>query len=246
MHAFSTLTSFALLVCTRLALVQGYVYVTNPVQSTTCSAGQSCSVEWIDNGESPLLSAIGECEVGLYTGEYALAQVLPSVNVATSSSFTFTPSADAGPNGQYYLVFTASSVDYTGFSGSFTLSGMTGTTPAGGAGGSSAPAGSSTPAGSSAPGTSTPTDTSSPTDTTTPAVTPTITTLGGTTTPVTATLPTTTPTGTFTTTTTFVSGASGSASASASASPTNAAVRVGSSTSLGGALFLALAGAFVF
>ncbi|KIJ14745.1 hypothetical protein PAXINDRAFT_180915 [Paxillus involutus ATCC 200175] len=119
MHAFSTLASFALLVCTRLALVQGYIYVTNPVQSTTCSAGQSCSVEWIDNGESPLLSAIAECEVGLCMGEYALAQAFPSVNVATSSSFTFTPSP----------MHNTSSVDYNGFSGSSTLDGMTGTTP---------------------------------------------------------------------------------------------------------------------
>ncbi|KIK82007.1 hypothetical protein PAXRUDRAFT_832465 [Paxillus rubicundulus Ve08.2h10] len=240
MHAFSTLASLALL-CTRLALVQGYVYVTNPVQSTTCHGGQSCSVEWIDNGESPLLSAIGECEVGLYTGEYELAQALLSVDVATSSSFTFTPSPDAGPNGQYYLVFTASSVDYNGFSGSFTLDGMTGTTPGGGAGGSSAPAGASTPAGSSTPGTSTPTDTSTPTETSTPTTTPTATTLSVST-PVTATFPTTTPTATFSTATPSVS----SPSASASASPTNAAMRVGSSTSLGASLFLALAGAFFF
>ncbi|KAF9238117.1 hypothetical protein BU15DRAFT_47985 [Melanogaster broomeanus] len=73
--------------------------VTNPVQSTVCHGGQSCSVEWIDNGESPLLSDIGECTVGLYTGEYVLAQSLPSVDVSATASFTFTPNPAAGPNG---------------------------------------------------------------------------------------------------------------------------------------------------
>ncbi|KAH7883064.1 hypothetical protein F5I97DRAFT_1815502 [Phlebopus sp. FC_14] len=77
-----------------------FVQVTNPVQSTACHGGQSCQVQWIDNGESPLLNSIGECEVGLYTGELELAQSLPSVNVATSQSFTFTPNPSAGPNGQ--------------------------------------------------------------------------------------------------------------------------------------------------
>ncbi|KAH7928813.1 hypothetical protein BV22DRAFT_1003951, partial [Leucogyrophana mollusca] len=64
--------------------------VTNPVQSTTCTGGQSCSVEWIDNGEQPLLSSIGECTVGLYNGELALVQSLQSVDVSTTHSFQFT------------------------------------------------------------------------------------------------------------------------------------------------------------
>jgi len=43
--------------------------VTNPVQSTVCSGGQSCEIDWVDDGQSPLLSSIGECTVGLYNGE---------------------------------------------------------------------------------------------------------------------------------------------------------------------------------
>ncbi|KAG2744695.1 hypothetical protein CY34DRAFT_215046 [Suillus luteus UH-Slu-Lm8-n1] len=97
MSAFKTLVSLALLVSTRL--VQASVYVTNPVQSTVCHAGQSCQVEWVDNGQSPLLSDIGECTVGLYNGEMLLAQSLTSVNVADTHSFTFTPDASAGGNG---------------------------------------------------------------------------------------------------------------------------------------------------
>ncbi|KIJ64774.1 hypothetical protein HYDPIDRAFT_167590 [Hydnomerulius pinastri MD-312] len=263
MHAFQTLVSLALLA--RVALVQGSVYVTNPVQPTVCHGGQSCSVEWVDNGESPLLSTIGECEVGLYTGELELAQSLPSVNVGTTSSFSFTPNPSVGPNGQYYLVFTADSISYMGFSGSFTLDGMTGTTVGGGAGGSSASAptttatgGSSTSAGGSSTGTgtgTTPTGTgaSTPGSESTGASTPATGTGAPTvSTPATGTVPTTSsPTATapvLTTSggTTFtVSTPSSSISASASATPTNAAVRVGSSSSLGAALVLALGGAFL-
>ncbi|KIO11058.1 hypothetical protein M404DRAFT_75987, partial [Pisolithus tinctorius Marx 270] len=72
--------------------------VTNPVQSTVCTGGQSCEVDWVDNGESPLLSDIGECTVGLYSGEMALVQSLPSVDVSSTSTFSFTPNPSAGPN----------------------------------------------------------------------------------------------------------------------------------------------------
>ncbi|KAG2347287.1 hypothetical protein BDR05DRAFT_958790 [Suillus weaverae] len=99
MSAFKTLVSLALLVSTRLAFVQASVYVTNPVQSTVCHAGQSCQVEWVDDGQSPLLSDIGECTVGLYNGEMVLAQSLTSVNVADTHSFSFTPNPSAGDNG---------------------------------------------------------------------------------------------------------------------------------------------------
>ncbi|KAG2040653.1 hypothetical protein BDR03DRAFT_857355 [Suillus americanus] len=68
----------------------GFKQVTNPVQSTVCNGGQSCDVEWVDDGQSPLLSDIGECTVGLYNGEMALVQSLTSVNVANEHSFSFT------------------------------------------------------------------------------------------------------------------------------------------------------------
>jgi hypothetical protein len=45
------------------------VQVTDPVASTVCHGGQSCDVAWVDDGQSPLLSSIGECTVGLYNGE---------------------------------------------------------------------------------------------------------------------------------------------------------------------------------
>lgn len=42
--------------------------VTRPLSTDTCQGGQSCLVEWIDNGVAPLLSDFGACFVGLYNG----------------------------------------------------------------------------------------------------------------------------------------------------------------------------------
>ncbi|OAX35038.1 hypothetical protein K503DRAFT_399710 [Rhizopogon vinicolor AM-OR11-026] len=99
MNTFSTLISLALLISTRLALVQAAVYVTNPVQSTVCTGGQSCEVDWVDDGTSPLLSSIGESTVGLYNGEMVLVQSLTSVDVSSTHTLSFTPNPSAGPNG---------------------------------------------------------------------------------------------------------------------------------------------------
>ncbi|KAG1732139.1 hypothetical protein EDB19DRAFT_1735111 [Suillus lakei] len=155
MSAFKTLVSLALLVSTRLAFVQASIYVTNPVQSSVCHGGQSCPVEWVDDGQSPLLSDIGECTVGLYNGEMLLAQSLTSVNVADSHSFSFTPNPSAGDNGGYYLVFTSTGSGYQGWSGTFNLDGMTGSSGSGSSTGGSTVAGSSTIGGGSSTGVST-------------------------------------------------------------------------------------------
>ncbi|KAN0094535.1 hypothetical protein V8E55_002822 [Tylopilus felleus] len=240
MYAFAVLASFALLLAPT---VHAGVYFTSPVQSTTCTAGQSCQVAWVDDGQAPLLSSIGNCQAALYTGEMVLVQSLQSVDVSTTSSFSFTPDPAAGPNGQYYVVFTSTSISYQAWSGSFTLTGMTGTTPGGGSStpattlsGSSTSAGSSTPttSPSGTPGTSTPSGTSTPpvTGTTPPTSSPTS---AGTSPTLTTPTATTTGATTFTTpstTTTF--------KPSTSTTPSNAAGRVGVSTSLGG-----LAAAFV-
>ncbi|KAF8128568.1 hypothetical protein EV363DRAFT_403661 [Boletus edulis] len=223
--------SIVSLVLLLASVVHASVYVTNPVQSSSCSGGQACTVQWVDNGQAPLLSDIGECDVALYYGNYMMVQSLPSVNVATTSSFTFTPNPSAGPNGQYYLVFTNSAINYSSFSGSFALTGLTGTTP----GGSSTPA---TTSGSSM--TSTPTGTSTPTTTptTTPtSSTPTSTTDTNTPTLTTPTATTSTPLPTSTTPTTTTTPRT-STSATASATATSAAGRLGSDMSLGGAAAL--------
>lgn len=227
MSAFKTIVSLALLVSMRLALVQAEIYVTDPVQSTVCHGGQACEVEWVDDGTSPLLSSIGECTVGLYNGEMVLAQSLTSVNVADTHSFSFTPNPSAGANGNYYLVFTSNSITYTGWSGTFTLDGMTGTTGGGSGSGN---------------GTTTATVTTSSDTTHTTATTPTSPAVssGGST----LTAPSTTSTGT-TTHSSSGTGTSTSTSSTASATQSGAAIRAGASTSLAGGLVLALVGALV-
>ncbi|KAG2121260.1 hypothetical protein DEU56DRAFT_98570 [Suillus clintonianus] len=249
MSTFKTLASLALLVATRLALVQASVYVTNPVQSTVCHAGQSCEVDWVDDGSSPLLSDIGECTVGLYNGEMVLVQSLTSVNVADTHSFSFTPDPSVGDNGGYYLVFTSTAISYQGWSGTFTLDGMTGSGSGTTVGGSSTSGGSSAIT-SSAVGSSTSMTTSvadSITGTVTASSYSTATTI---TTPIssgissgfsTLTVPSTTSSGTTTHST-----SSTATSATTSATQSGAAIRTGASTSLAGGLILAFAGALVF
>ncbi|KAI6141804.1 hypothetical protein BKA82DRAFT_4198255 [Pisolithus tinctorius] len=235
------LVPIALLISSLFATVQASIYVTNPVQSTVCTGGQSCEVDWVDNGESPLLSDIGECTVGLYSGEMALVQSLPSVDVSSTSTFSFTPNPSAGPNGQYYIVFTSSAISYQGFSASFTLSGMTGTTVGGGT--SSTPAASNATTTSSASGASSASSTGTTTGTTT-ATTP-VTTASTT---VTTATPVVTTSGTSTITVTPTTSFTTATTSTGTPSPTttNAAIRAGSSGSLAAALFLACAGALVF
>lgn len=43
--------------------------VVKPLQGSTCQAGKSCSVDWLDDGIHPLLTAIGVVDVGLYHGK---------------------------------------------------------------------------------------------------------------------------------------------------------------------------------
>ncbi|KAG1803869.1 uncharacterized protein HD556DRAFT_1330718 [Suillus plorans] len=216
MFTSKTLVSLALLV-SRLAFVQAGVYVTSPVQSTVCQAGQPCSVEWVDDGQSPLLSDIGECTVGLYNGEMVLTQSLPSVNVASAHSFTFTPSPSTSDDGSYYLVFTSTSDGYQSWSGTFSVGGSTGSSTTDT---TSTTSGSSTLGGSSSSSTQT-----------SPSVASTL------------SVPSTVSSGTSTHSTTATSAAT---SATPSATQSGAATRAGASTSLAGGLILALAGALVF
>ncbi|KAG2082451.1 hypothetical protein BD769DRAFT_665329 [Suillus cothurnatus] len=236
MSSFKTLASLALLVSTRLALVQAGVYVTSPVQSTVWTGGQSYEVDWVDDGQSPLLSAIGECNVALYNSDDVLVQSLASVNVADATSLSFTPNPSAGGNGGYYVVFTSTSGDYTSWSGDFTLNGMSGS-------GSSSVVGSSTVSGSSIGSTTTTVDSSTSvanstslggTSTGAPSTTPT----SPTTTSASSSVPSTVSAGTSTSTR--------GSSATPSSTQSGAAIRSGASTSLAGGLILALAGAIVF
>ncbi|EIM87498.1 uncharacterized protein STEHIDRAFT_96635 [Stereum hirsutum FP-91666 SS1] len=126
----SVLALFALNIYIPLCFAA--LYVTSPNVGTTCHAGQSCTIEWLDDGTQPLLSTVGICTVGLYYGELQLVQSIEAVDVSSVHSLTFTPNAEAGPDSSsYYVAFTSTSFTnnsgaYQSFTPAFALDGMSG------------------------------------------------------------------------------------------------------------------------
>ncbi|KAH9990206.1 hypothetical protein BJV74DRAFT_443849 [Russula compacta] len=108
------------------------LYVVSPTAQTVCHGGQPCAVQWLDDGEEPLLTAMGPCYVALYTGNEMLIQQIEPVDVSINHSLTFTPSPDAGSNSDtYYIAFTSisspnSSDPLQAFSATFSLDRMSG------------------------------------------------------------------------------------------------------------------------
>ncbi|KAH9169542.1 hypothetical protein EDB89DRAFT_1854416, partial [Lactarius sanguifluus] len=72
--------------------------VINPTTRSVCHGGKPCLVQWLDDGQNPLLATMGPCHVGLFSGNEKLIQQIEPVDVSTSLSLTFTPSPNAGPN----------------------------------------------------------------------------------------------------------------------------------------------------
>ncbi|KAI1792423.1 hypothetical protein LXA43DRAFT_341238 [Ganoderma leucocontextum] len=112
-------------------LVQATLYITSPLPATVCSGGKACTVEWFDDGVSPLLADIGACHVALYNGEQKLVQQINPVDVSAQHGLQFTPDPTAGPDSSlYYINFTSvNPVDgatYHQFSTMFTINSMTG------------------------------------------------------------------------------------------------------------------------
>lgn len=125
---FLVLLAFQCLLC-----VEAGIYVVNPRQGSVCHGGKSCTVTWLDDGVRPLLSDIGVCTVGLYTGKQELIQTMTPADVSTKLSLTFTPIPAGGPNSDtYYLAFISTSarqnnsLPYAAFSPFFRLDQMTG------------------------------------------------------------------------------------------------------------------------
>ncbi|ETW77354.1 hypothetical protein HETIRDRAFT_105500 [Heterobasidion irregulare TC 32-1] len=106
--------------------------VVNPMTTTTCHGGQDCTIEWLDNGQRPLLSDLGICTVGLYTGEMQLLQHIEPIDVSLNHSLTFTPNPNAGPNSNaYYVAFFSTEVKnnsqpYISFTPNFSIDQMSG------------------------------------------------------------------------------------------------------------------------
>ncbi|KAL4253395.1 hypothetical protein ABKN59_003871 [Abortiporus biennis] len=127
---FFTIFIFALTSLSLLAGVHANLYVINPVSDTVCQGGQSCTVQWVDDGEAPFLSTIGPCHVGLYHGNNAIIQQIDPVDVSINHSLTFTPDPAAGPSGIYYIRFTSvdpvNGTQYNEYSPNFKLENMNG------------------------------------------------------------------------------------------------------------------------
>ncbi|KIY69020.1 hypothetical protein CYLTODRAFT_350429 [Cylindrobasidium torrendii FP15055 ss-10] len=90
------LALFAFLQC--MLSVHATLYVVEPRAGATCYGGQECTVTWLDDGATPLLTSYGMAQVGLYTGNQQLVQTIQPLDVSQSLSLTFTPIPEAGPN----------------------------------------------------------------------------------------------------------------------------------------------------
>lgn len=99
-----TLALFALAASPALATV----FVTSPVASTTFHGGQQATISWQDDGSAPSLQDFGDAKVSIYVGnaqqQTSLQLIVPSVNVATTSSIQFTPDPSIGPNSADYFI----------------------------------------------------------------------------------------------------------------------------------------------
>ncbi|KAF7320874.1 hypothetical protein HMN09_00174000 [Mycena chlorophos] len=121
-----------LLALESATLAHAALFFLQPASGSSCTGGSPCTVSWEDDGNSPLLGAIGVVTAALYTGEMQLVQTLAPIDVANVLSYKFTPIPGAGPNSDtYYIAFTSTSdkvngTSYVGFSPFFTLNGMSG------------------------------------------------------------------------------------------------------------------------
>ncbi|KAI0672397.1 hypothetical protein C8Q78DRAFT_970980 [Trametes maxima] len=78
--------------------VQASLYVIQPRSGFACSGGKPCTVEWLDDGLSPLLSQIGATYIALYNGDNVLVQQIEPVDLSLVHSLQFTPDPKAGPS----------------------------------------------------------------------------------------------------------------------------------------------------
>jgi len=114
-----------------LHLVTGSVFITHPYGGITCEGQHNCTVTWADDGQAPLLNAIGPCDFGLYEGSQntLVQQIALGLDVLQVRALTFMVDSMTGPNSNsYYIGAIAnsakdpnnSSLPYMSFSGRFT------------------------------------------------------------------------------------------------------------------------------
>ncbi|KAJ3563522.1 hypothetical protein NP233_g8893 [Leucocoprinus birnbaumii] len=133
---FKSFAALALAASPALATV----FITNPVASTTFNGGQPATISWQDDGQTPTLQQFGNAMVSIYVGnalqQTSLQTIVPSVNVATTSSIQFTPDPSIGPNSNEYFIRVQSlgfmdpknpQFPALSFSAKFTMNNMSGT-----------------------------------------------------------------------------------------------------------------------
>ncbi|KAK0205315.1 hypothetical protein DFS33DRAFT_757625 [Desarmillaria ectypa] len=115
------------------------VYITDPVGSTVWNAGDTVTVSWQDDGASPTLEAFGAAKFAIAVGnslqQTTLQVIAENVNVATTSSLQFVPSANIGATSDQYFIRVdsnglkdANNSQYPAlaFSAKFTIEGLSG------------------------------------------------------------------------------------------------------------------------
>jgi len=135
-----TVAAVSVLAVSLASQVAATIYVTSPIATTTCTANTQCLISWNDDGQAPVLSTIGPCQIDLCTGgqvqQTCLQNVTPSLDVSQNAQVTFNPNPTIGPDSnEYFIKFTSLSYmdptnpayHYESYSAKFTLAGMTGT-----------------------------------------------------------------------------------------------------------------------
>ncbi|KAG6808117.1 hypothetical protein H0H92_005324 [Tricholoma furcatifolium] len=107
-------------------LAKAGIFVLKPEADSTCHGGQPCTIEWIDDGVAPLLSAAGVCTFGLYTGHMQLVQAIAPTDVSKTHSVTFTLSYVGIISTIAKTNSSDPDVPYSAFSPFFKLDQMTG------------------------------------------------------------------------------------------------------------------------
>ncbi|GAA6023195.1 hypothetical protein JCM10207_004476 [Rhodosporidiobolus poonsookiae] len=133
MRSFASLALLSALVAPALAKV----YIYKPVESSKYAPGDTFTVSWRDDGESPSWTEWGASTIGLYTGSATSQTLLTTLgtvdDAAKSPAQRITIDGGWGPDSSEYFirVQSVSGVATNGdplqaFSARFTLTGMTG------------------------------------------------------------------------------------------------------------------------
>ncbi|KAF8684973.1 Ser-Thr-rich glycosyl-phosphatidyl-inositol-anchored membrane family [Rhizoctonia solani] len=129
---------FVALAAALVPAVHANIFITEPVSSTTCQAGQPCNIKWKDDSKTPTLAEIGDVFVTLCTGgaqQQTVLQDLGATNAATTGAIQFVPNGSVGEDSSEYFIKMVSvnmadpanpQYKTSAYSAKFTLKGMTG------------------------------------------------------------------------------------------------------------------------